>query len=157
MFNSNPNIGPPLSPDDIKKKVHSLDVTESEKQELINSLSIIGRNFTIFVRTFEETYSEKIPLKFLQNMSEETLINMLSSALNLIISSINENFPLDEYLNVLTETHPYFLDIVKIKDLFHKSLMKAVIDSLGSFYTEKLGVLWFKAVLKFNKLIIILF
>ena len=126
-----------------------LDVSSEEREELIASLTFLGPKLQSFVVTFYESFLAKKTLNFIQNNSKESLINMLSASLNLIISSIQQPLPLEEYLNILITNYPSFTSMMKNKDLFVSSFMNAVIYTYKKNYNERLGNLWYKAVSNF--------
>ncbi len=143
-----PNINAYIPAPDIagKKKDLYLGFTSIEKGEMISSLQFIGPDFQKFIKSFYESFSEKSTIIFVKNTSEESLINMLSSCLNLIISSLEQPIPLDEYMDILKSRHPNFPGMIKNKDLFVKSFMQAIINTFKNNYNDRIGNLWFKAV-----------
>ena len=124
-------------------------ISDSERQELLSSLSLLGTNLEKFVSKFYEHFLDKDTLRFIQQNSNESLINMISSSLNIIFSHTDESFPLEEYLDVLNTQHPGNKIMMHHKDLYVNSIMQALIDTLKENYTERLGLLWYKAVSSF--------
>ena len=102
-----------------------------------------------FVITFYKNFLEEKTLKIIQSSTKESLINMITSSLNLIISSIEQPIPLEEYMEILIDKHPNFVNIIKNSDLFTKSFMKALVDTFKGNYNDRLGSLWYKAVSNF--------
>ena len=149
MLKPNLNATVRINNIDIKKKSLYDEFLPSEKNEMIASLQFIGTDFQTFVLSFYRTFLGKSTLKFVQNQSEESLINMVSASLNLIITCISDPNPLADYIDILVETHPNFPELLKNSDLFSKSFMNALIGAFKKNYNERLGVLWFKAVSTF--------
>ena len=147
LINPNLNGRIPLNSLDVMKKEKDLFLilTNDEKEEMISSLAFLGTNFENFVIKFYEGFLASQTLKFIQNRSKEDLINMFSSALNLIITSIEQPIPLEEYMDILINKQPGFAGLIKNKELFIKSFMNALIDSFKQNYTERLGLLWYKS------------
>ena len=149
MFNPNLNSNAQFNNMYARKNELFLDVSSEEREELIASLSFLGPKLQSFVVTFYESYLDKKTLSFIQNNTKESLINMLSASLNLIIASIQQPLPLGEYLNIMMTNYPSFTDMMKNKDLFVSSFMNAVIYTFKTNYNERLGNLWYKAVFNF--------
>ena len=149
MINNNLNATVRINYIDIKKKSLYADFSASEKNEMIASLQFIGPDFQSFVISFYGAFLDKKTLKFVQKESEESLINMVSASLNLIITCLDNPIPLADYIDLLAERHPNFPELVKDTDLFAKSFMKAIMSSFKENYNERLGILWFKAVSTF--------
>lgn len=157
MFRPNINAHIP-SPDVADKKRNLyLQFSQSEKEEILASLQFIGPDFQNFVKAFYNSFSEKSTSTFIENNSEESLINMLSSCLNLIITSLEQPIPLDEYMDILKVRHPSFPGMIKNKDLFVKSFMRAIIETFQNNYNERIGNLWFKAVMSFTTTVSLFF
>lgn len=133
----------------MNRMAQNFKISDIERQELISTLPIIGGNLENFVSHFYEHFLEKDTLKFIQQNSNESLINMFSSSLNIIISHTNDTFPLNEYLDVLITQHPGIKIMMHHKELFVNSFMQALIDTFKENYTERLGMLWFKSVSSF--------
>ncbi len=134
---------------DIKKKNLYADFSPSEKCEMIASLQYLGPDFQQFVLSFYGAFLGKKTLKIVQNETEESLVNMVSASLNLIITCLESPIPLAEYIDTLIQRHPNYPAMVKNTDLFAKSFMKALINTFKENYNERLGMLWFKAVSTF--------
>ena len=149
MINTNLNATVRINSVNIKTKNLYEDFSDSEKTEMIASLQFIGSNFQTFVLSFYREFLSRNTLKFVQGESEESLINMVSASLNLIITCLHSPIPLADYIETLVYYNPNFIELVKNSDLFAKSFMKAVLDSFKENYNERLGVLWFKAVSTF--------
>ena len=149
MINPNVNVNPPVNNMYARSNELYVDVSPPEREELIASLKFLAPKLQSFVVTFYESFLEKQTLNFIQNNNKESLINMLSASLNLIISSIQQPLPLDDYINILTTNYPSFPSMIKNKDLFVRSFMNAVVYSFKGNYTERLGNLWYKAVTSF--------
>ena len=148
MINHNLNATVRINYVDIKKKNLYTDFSASEKHEMIASLQFIT-DFQSFVLSFYGAFLDKKTLKFVQNESEESLINMVSASMNLIITCLDNPIPLVDYIDLLAERHPNFPALVKDTDLFAKSFMKAIMDTFKKNYNERIGILWFKAVSTF--------
>lgn len=149
MINNNLNATIRIDVVDINKKSLFTDFSASEKNEMIASLSYIGPDFQTFVLSFYRGFLGKDTLPFVKNESEESLINMLTVSLNLIITCIETPFPLADYIENIAQNYPNYPQLVKNTDLFAKSFMKALIGTFKDNYTERLGVLWYKAVSTF--------
>ena len=150
MINSNFGANVPVNTANVMKKDVYQSLTNDEKQELLSSLTYIGTHFEKFVITFYEGYLHQQTVKLIRKNSKESLINMFSSAFNLIVSSIEQPIPLDDYIDILKEKHPNFEYFMMNKDLFIKGFMNALINSLKSNYNERIGMLWYKAVSNFT-------
>lgn len=147
MINNNLNATIRINTVDITKKTLFTDFSASEKCEMIASLQYIGTDFQSFVLSFYGGFLvDKYNLKFVQKESEESLINMLTVSLNLIITCIETPFPLADYIENIANSYPTYRELVKNTDLFAKAFMKALVGTFKENYTERLGVLWFKAV-----------
>ena len=149
MINANLNATVRINYVDIKKKNLYADFSASEKCEMIASLQFLGPDFQNFVLSFYGAFLDKNTLKFVQKESEESLINMVSASLNLIITCLDSPIPLGDYIDILIQRHPNFPQIVKNTDLFAKAFMRALINTFKENYNERLGMLWFKAVSTF--------
>ena len=149
MINPNVNINTPINNMYLRSNELYVDVSAPEREELIASLKFLAPKLQSFVVTFYESFLEKQTLSFIQNNTKESLINMLSASLNLIIASIEQPLPLDDYLNVLVNSYPSFPSMIKNKDLFVRSFMNAVVYSFKGNYNERLGNLWYNAVASF--------
>lgn len=123
-----------------------LILTSEEKQELISSLCLIADNMEQFVVNFYQNFLHEKNLNLIKQNTNESLINMFSSSLSMIISQIEHPFPIEEYIDILSVKHPDFMSMMIDKDLFQKSFMNALIDTFGENYTEHLGNLWHTAV-----------
>ena len=149
MINPNVNVNPPVNNMYARSNELYVDVSSPEREELIASLNFLAPKLQSFVVTFYESFLEKQTLNFIQNNTKESLINMLSASLNLIISSIQQPLPLDDYINILITNYPSFPSMIENKDLFVRSFMNAVVYTFKGNYTERLGNLWYKAVTSF--------
>ena len=150
MINTNLGANVSVNTANVMKKDVYQKLTEDEKQELLSSLNFIGTHFERFVISFYEGYLHPQTVEFIRGNSKESLINMFSSAFNLIVSSIEQPIPLGEYTDILKEKHPKFKYFMMNKDLFVKGFMNALINSLKSNYNERIGMLWYKAVSNFT-------
>lgn len=124
------------------------DFSPSEKSEMITSLQFIGPDFQNFIISFYSDFlgiGGKNNLHFVQQQSEESLINMISVSLNLIITCLESPTPLVDYLDNLIAQHPNYKGIISNPDLFIKAFMKAIINTFKENYNERLGLLWFNA------------
>ena len=154
MINPNYNTRLLLNNMYTKKKELCINLPLEEREELLASLQLLAPKLESFIRSFYESYRENqkldlISKEFLFNKQSETLINMLSASLNLIISSIQQPLPLDDYLYILTTNYPNFSIMIRKKDLFIRSFMNAIIDSFKGNYYERLGNLWYEVIFKF--------
>ena len=149
LINTNLNATIRINYVDLNKKSLYADFSSSEKCEMIASLQFIGSDFQTFILSFYKAFLEKKTLKFVQKETEESLINMVSASLNLIITCIENPIPLADYIDILVATHPKFPELVKDTELFAKAFMKSLIDTFKENYNERLGILWFKAVSTF--------
>lgn len=146
MINNNLNATVRINYVDVRQKSLYGDFSASEKCEMIASLQYIGADFQNFVLAFYGAYLGKTTLKFVQKESEESLINMVSASLNLIITCLEDPIPLSDYIDILVGTHPTFPEFIKNTDLFTKSFMRALVNTFKGNYNERLGMLWYKAV-----------
>lgn len=149
MLNTNLNATVRINYVDLNKKDLYADFSNSDKCEMIASLQFIGPDFQTFILSFYRAFLEKKTLKFVQNETEESLVNMVSVSLNLIITCIENPIPLTEYIDNLITKHPKFPEMVKDTNLFAKAFMKALLDTFKENYNERLGILWYKAVSTF--------
>ena len=69
-------------------------INDQERQELTSSIPLLGANLEKFVSSFYEHFLDQDTLHFIQHHSKESLINMFSSSLNVIIAQTDESFPL---------------------------------------------------------------
>ena len=150
MFRSNLNANIPINNLTPKKKDLYIEFSSYEKEEIISSLQFMGPDFENFVKIFYESFSEKNSSIFMQNKSEEDLINMLSTCLNLIVTSLEQPIPLDEYVSILIERHPNFNEIIKDKDLFVKSFLKSIVGTFKENFNDRLGGLCYRDALIFT-------
>ena len=150
MINNNLNASVRINYVDLNKKSLYTDFSANEKSEMIASLQYIGPDFQNFILSFYGAFLGKSTLKYVQNESEESLINMVSASLNLIITCLESPIPLSDYIDILIETHPTFPELIKNSDLFIKSFMKAIVNTFKENYNERLGILWYKAVSTFT-------
>ena len=117
---------------------------------MLASLQFIGQDFQTFVLSFYKEFLGKNTLKFVQQETEESLVNMISSSLNLIITCLENPFPLADYIAIIVSNYPKFPEMIKNKDLFVKSFMNALLNCFKENYNERLGMLWYKAVSIFS-------
>ena len=146
MINSNLNATAPRPNVYVQNKVLKIDFSPDQRQEVLASLEFLGPGLSNFIEGFFNHFTTHKTKEFIFKHTEESLTNMLSSSLNLIISSIDQPIPLVEYITIIEARLPHFKDLLKNKDLFIKSFMNALVDSFQGNYTERLGKLWFKAV-----------
>lgn len=124
-------------------------ITSEERQELNSTIPFLGQNLEKFVSNFYERFLDKDTLEFIQHHSKESLINMFSSSLNVIIAHTDETFPTEEYINMLKAQYPGITIMVQNRGLFISSFMQALVDTLKENYTDRLGYLWYKAISSF--------
>ena len=124
-------------------------ITAEEREELTSSIPLLGQNLEKFVSNFYERFLDKDTLKFIKHHSKESLINMFSSSLNVIIAHTDESFPTDEYINLLKTQYPGISIMVQNRGLFISSFMQAIVDTLKENYNDRLGYLWYKAISSF--------
>ena len=124
-------------------------ISEEERQELTSSVSLLGLNLEQFVSNFYQHFLDQETLEFIQHHSKESLINMFSSSLNIIIAHTDESFPLGEYIDILKTQYPGISIMLQNKGLFISSFMQALVDTLKENYTDRLGYLWYKAISSF--------
>lgn len=122
-------------------------VSAIEKQEIISSLLFLGPNFNDFVNSFYKTFQER-KLDDVFKSSEESLVNSLSSSLNLLITSLEQPDSLKELAPTVIERYPNLKNLVRDKNLFLKSFMGALVDTFKNNYNDRLGLLWYKALFK---------
>ena len=134
-----------------------IELSELEKEELILSLQFFGFDFEKFVNSFKNNLFEMQRQNFMKKSSDESLFNILSSSLNLIVSSVEQPIALDRYISILDNNYNNFVNLMYNVDLFIKSFMLALISTFGRNYTERLGSLWLHAVSKFYKSVNIYF
>ena len=121
-------------------------ITDEERQELTSSVPLLGLNLEKFVSNFYQHFLDKDTLEFIKHHSKESLINMFSSSLNIIIAHTDESFPTDEYINTLKVQYPGITIMLQNKGLFISSFMQAIVDTLRENYNDRLGYLWYKAI-----------
>ena len=121
-------------------------INDQERQELTSSIPLLGANLEKFVSSFYEHFLDQDTLHFIQHHSKESLINMFSSSLNVIIAQTDESFPLEDNINKLKTQYDGILILVHIMVLFISSFMQAIGDTLKENYTDRLGYLWYKAI-----------
>ncbi len=124
-------------------------ISDLERQELTSCVPLLGQNLEKFVSSFYEHFLDKETLKFIQHHSKESLINMFSSSLNIIIAHTDESFPTEEYINILKTQYPGITIMTQNKGLFISSFMQAIVDTLKENYNDRLGYLWYKAISSF--------
>ena len=122
-------------------------ISDEERQELTSSITLL--NLEQFVSNFYQHFLDQETLEFIQHHSKESLINMFSSSLNIIIAHTDESFPIDEYINILKAQYPGITIMVQNKGLFISSFMQAFVDTLKENYNDRLGYLWYKAISSF--------
>ena len=149
MLNSPSTSVRPVNNFKLKTKEQLLEFSTDEKKEIINSLEFLGLIFENFVVSFYKNFLAEQTLKFIKNNSKENLINMLTTSLNIIVSSIEHPIPLEEYVQILDLKYPYFSDLIKKPDLFTQAFMFAIIDTYKENYTDRLGELWYRIAFKF--------
>ena len=128
---------------------HVFKISDEERQELNASIPLLGLNLEQFVSNFYQHFLEKETLHFIQHHSKESLINMFSTTLNIIIAHTDESFPLEEYITILKTEYPGIVIMIQNKGLFINSFMQALVDTLKGNYTDRLGYLWYKAISSF--------
>jgi hypothetical protein len=124
-------------------------ISDEERQELNSSLPLIGLNLEKFVSNFYQHFLEKETLEFIQHHSKESLINLFSSALNIIIAHTDGSFPLEETINIFKAQYPGITILIHHKGLFINSFMHAFIETIKENYNDRLGYLWYKAISSF--------
>ena len=124
-------------------------MSDEEREELTSSVTLLGSDLEKFVSNFYQHFLDQETLEFIQHHSKESLINMFSSALNIIIAHTDESFPFDEYIRILKEQYPGISIMLQNKGLFVSSFMQAIVDTLKENYTDRLGYLWYKATSSF--------
>jgi len=124
-------------------------VSDEERQELTSTVPLLGLKLEKFVSSFYEHFLEKETLHFIQHHSRDSLINMFSSALNLIIAHTEESFPIQEYIESLKTQYPGISIMMQNKGLFISSFMNAIVETLKENYTDRIGYLWYKAISSF--------
>ena len=129
--------------------VQIFKITDEERQELTSSIPLLGLNLEKFVSNFYQHFLDKDTLEFIQHHSKESLINMFSSSLNIIIAHTEESFPTEEYINILKAQYPGITIMIQNKGLFISSFMEAIVDTLKENYYDRLGYLWYKAISSF--------
>jgi hemoglobin-like flavoprotein len=149
MINPTANAHVYVNNADIRKKNQIFELTQNEKQEFLSSLPLLSPDFEKFVKSFYKSFLEINTLKLVQNKSNESLINLLSSSLNIIICTIEHPIPIDDYMDILITKHPDFKEMIKNKDLFVKSFIYAIIDTFASNYNDRIGAIWTKAIANF--------
>ena len=124
-------------------------ISDEERQELTACIPLLGQKLEKFVSNFYEYFLDKDTLHFIQHHSKESLINMFSSSLNIIIAHTDESFPTEEYITSLKTQYPGITIMVQNKGLFISSFMQALVETLKENYTDRLGYLWYKAISSF--------
>ena len=128
----------------------SLNLSEKEKFELKASCNFITYNkIELFVVNFYEAFLKPETLKFLQQNSNESLINMFTSFLNIIFLYLDDSTFVDEQISALLSKHPHFKDMMKFSNIFDEAVIKALQKTLGSSFTDVLEKIWFKTVTTF--------
>lgn len=122
-------------------------ISDEERQELTSSITLL--NLENFVSNFYQHFLDQETLEFIQHHSKESLINMFSASLNIIIAHTDESFPLAEYLDSIKMQYPGITIMLQNKGLFISSFMQAFVDTLKENYTDRLGYLWYKAISSF--------
>lgn len=124
-------------------------ITVEERQELTSSVSLLGSDLEKFVSNFYQHFLDQETIEFIQHHSKESLINMFSSCLNIIIAHTDESFPLNDYINMLKTQYPGITIMLQNKGLFISSFMQAIVATLKDNYSDRLGYLWYKATSSF--------
>lgn len=122
-------------------------MSDEERQELTSSVTLL--DLENFVSNFYQHFLDQDTLEFIQHHSKESLINMFSASLNIIIAHTDESFPFNEYINILKTQYPGITIMLQNKGSFISSFMQAMVDTLKKNYTDRLGYLWYKAISSF--------
>lgn len=105
----------------------AITITDDEKKEILSLLqALTTKHLEVFVVAFYENFLNKQTYNFLHKSSNEELINMFSSFLNIIASHLAEPYNLDEHLEVLREKHQSFKELISYSDIFIKAFLKAL-------------------------------
>lgn len=120
-----------------------------EKEEIINSLDFLADNVENLVVNFYDYFLDEQNVNLINQITNESLINMFSSSLSIIISQIENPFYIQEYIRILSLKYPNLISMMSDKELFQQSFMNALIDTLGENYTAHLGNLWQKAIVNY--------
>lgn len=121
----------------------SLDLTEKEKLYIKVSLNfLLTKEIEGFVISFYESYLKPETLKFIQKTTNESLINMFTSFLNIITSYFVDDTLLNEHIEVLLDKHQHFKDLISPSDIFIHAFMTALKNSLGKEFNEESTQIW---------------
>ena len=150
MLNYNPSAKIPIHTNHAWLTTPKSRFSDDEKRELISSVLFLGPNFNNFVNSFYKTFQERESTNFIASSSEEALVNILSSSLNLIITSLEQPGSLREFGPILVGRQPNFRRLLKNRELFLKSFIFAIVDTFKDNYNDRLGLLWYRAVSDFS-------
>ena len=121
----------------------SLELNEKDKFAIKTSLNfLLSSQIEGFVINFYEAYLKKETLKFIQKTTNESLINMFTSFLNIITSYFVDSTLLDEHIEFLLDQHSNFKNLIGFPDIFIGAFMTALVKSLGDQYDEKFTPIW---------------
>lgn len=128
----------------------SLPLSDKEKFELKASCNFITVNkIESFVVNFYESFLNPKTLKFLQQNSNENLINMFTSFINIIFLYLDDPTFIDEQVFALLSKHPNFKDMVNFDDFFMDAFMRSLLKTLDSSFTDDLANIWSKTISSF--------
>lgn len=128
----------------------SLQLTDKETFELKSSCNFITVNkIEVFVVNFYESFLKEETLKFLQHNSNETLINMFTSFMNIIFLYLDDVTLVEEQVEALLLQQPAFKDMIAFEAIFIRAFMKSLQKTLESDLTDSLKQTWLKTVSSF--------
>ena len=127
-----------------------MNLTDKEQFELKSSCNFITFNkIEVFVVNFYESFLNEKTLKFLHQNSNESLINMFTSFLNIIFLYLDDPSLVEDHISAFQSKHPNFKVMMSFSDFFIEAFMKSLKKSLGSDFTDVLEKIWFKTVSAF--------
>lgn len=128
----------------------TIDISEEEKKEVISLLQTLRtQHLEDFVVSFYEHFLKDETYNFLHESSNEELINMFSSFINIMITHLEEPFNLEEHLEILKDKHPTFKQMISFKDIFIRAFMKALSKIFNKQIDEHSDKVWHKVLENF--------
>lgn len=128
----------------------SLSLSEKDRFDLKVSCNLIMYNeIEVFVVNFYEAFLKPETLKFLQRNSNESLINMFTSFINIIFLYLDDPTLVDEQITALLAQHPNFKDMMNYADFFIEAFIKSLQKTLKSSMTSDLEKIWLRTVTTF--------
>lgn len=128
----------------------SLQLSDKETFELKSSCNFITVNkIEVFVVNFYEAFLKPETLKFLQHNSNETLINMFTSFMNIIFLYLDDATLVEEQVTALLTKQSSFKDMIDYETVFIEAFMKSLQKTLESSLTDSLEKTWLKTISSF--------